>query len=134
MREVFHFEGITAEMNHHVATVLANVIRARIRRGLDVADGPAPPLTKKYLRAKLGRDREPIRDWEWRGALRGIRALHGESNEQIVVGITNATALRIASFQQARWPQFGVSPSDRRKLIATLNHFRLQIARGEDPT
>ena len=122
----FEYVGISSNRSRELAQVLTNSIRARIQKGLDIHDQPAPPLNPRYAKAKIKHGRAPIRDWNYSGrTLAAMGPVAGADG--IVVGFNNPTAARTAAILNARSQQFGISPKDRRAVIAVLN----QIPHGE---
>ena len=80
-------------------------------------DQPAPPLSLGYGRRKQRLGLQNKRDWTLTGrTLRSMKVLSAGPN-QARIGFTDATANFRASINNRRARQFGVSPSDKAKLI-----------------
>lgn len=121
----------------------------RLARALDIRDASAPPLKRvqrsnfrtvnqerlyrispdyrrkgyaDYKVSKFGG--QPIRDWFRTGLTRrSIKVLSARPN-QVSIGPTNSTADLRITFNQRRWPQFGVSPNDQRAITAAVAAIR----------
>ena len=129
----------------------------RLSQALDLRDAPAPPLKRvqrsnfksvnqerlyrispdyrrkgyaDYKVSKFGG--QPVRDWFRTGLTRrSIKVLFARPN-QVKVGPANDTADRRITFNQRRWPQFGVSPNDQRAIAAAVA--ALKFVRAERVT
>lgn len=110
---------------------VTNSIRTRIERGYDVNDQPAPPLRQPTARSANGLTRligyvqtkvsryggRPIRNWHRTGETLGAMGVIEASTNRVVIGFRTMQANIRAARNNARWPQFGLSPSDK----STLN-------------
>jgi hypothetical protein len=130
----FEYQGISEEELYQFSEALNDSVLARIRRGMDVNDSPAPPLSSKgkrggYAGLKARRGLNPIRDLTFTGrTLRAIAPVAAGEN-QVAIGITNQTAIRIIASNNARSRQYGASPTDRANLIAAIRNSNLQLVR-----
>lgn len=108
-------------------------IKPRLARGLDVHDGPAPPLTDRTAKEKARKGLPTIRDWWKTGrTLRSLKTLE-IANNRSVVGFTDQTTNRRAYFNNRRWMQFGVSGSDERVIAESLRRQRpVKVVDGTD--
>jgi hypothetical protein len=129
----FVYSPYTAIEMQGFAQVLADSIRGRIRSGQNIYDQAAAPLKpgragrRGYPDYKLARGLQPIRDWIWSGhTLRCLKVLTANEN-RAVIGFLNEslpgrrmTASQIAAFNNRREAQWGVSPNDRRVVLAAF--------------
>lgn len=109
---------------------ITNSIRGRIERGYDVNDHPAPPLRQSGSRSQNGLARlvgyvqtkvskyggRPIRNWKRTGETLGAMGVVEASTNRVVIGFRGLQANLRAAKNNARWPQFGMAPSDRKEL------------------
>jgi hypothetical protein len=130
----FEYQGITEEELYQFSEALNDSVLARIRRGMDVNDTPAPPLASKgkrggYAGQKARRGLNPIRDLTFTGrTLRAIAPVVAGEN-QVSIGITNQAAIRVIASNNARSKQYGASPTDRANLIAAIRNSGIQLAK-----
>jgi hypothetical protein len=125
-RARFVLGPFTSEDMLEIGNGLRDAIAERITSGLNVNDEAAKPLKpgrngkRGYPDYKRARGLQPFRDWVWTG--RTIRSLKVTrvSENQAVIGFVDPHADRIAHVNNRREKAFGVSPSDRRKLTATV--------------
>lgn len=129
MAQHFQYVGLSGELSSQLAQALAQSIKTRVQRGLDVNDRPAPPLSQVYARLKSRRGLQAIRDWTLTGRTIAALVPIAGPGGQIQVGFTNGRAAQIAAINNARIRMFGVSPQDRKNLIAALNAVRYQLLR-----
>lgn len=106
-------------MSNIGSTALDSIID-RIRNGLDTSDGPAPPLSANYAKRKIGRNRSPIRDWNWRGATLRSAKVKVASEDSVTLGFTTAESNMIATINNRRAKQWGVSPRDQEAIFASV--------------
>jgi hypothetical protein len=115
------------------AQVLADSIRARIQSAQNIYDQAAAPLKpglpgrRGYPDYKSARDLKPIRDWTWSGhTLRCLKVLTANENRAAIGSLDEALPVRrqtdsqIASFNNRREVQWGVSPRDRQAVLAAF--------------
>lgn len=125
-----HFEYVgLGSIAFDLAAVLADSIRERIRTGVGVDDRRAPRLSRAYLRRKIARGLKPVRDWTYSG--RTLAALQPiqRGDGRIIVGFVSDREAAIAAINNSQVKMFGVSPADRRRLIAAVNAVRNQLVR-----
>jgi len=114
-------------------------IRNRIERGYDVYDRPAPPLRQAtparranglaalagYVMTKVSKyGGRPIRNWHRTGETLGAMGVIEASTNRVVIGFRTMQANLRAAKNNARWPQFGISPSDQSVLNKALESER----------
>jgi hypothetical protein len=92
-----------------------------------VTDSPAKPLVPKYAAEKLKRGRRDIRDWTWRGLTLGSAKVKIASEDRATIGFVNTQADQIATAQNRRCPQWGMSPKDTEAMYASMS----SLLRGE---
>jgi len=125
----FEYIPISGEQKTELARVLANSIRDRIRRGHDVNDQPAPPLSQKYARRKIRLGRQPIRDWTLTGTTMRALGPVTMSDGRFAVGFNDARAAKIAALNNSRSQQFGMSPANRRDFLNALDRVKGSLIR-----
>src|ERR1017187_6854187 len=132
-RVPFAYSPYTATEMQGFAQVLADTIRARIQSGRNIYDQAAAPL-KPGLAGRRGyadyqdvRGLPPIRDCTWSGhTLRCLKVLTANENRAAIGFLDEAlpgrrmTASQIASFNNRREAQWGVSPRDRQAVLAAF--------------
>lgn len=113
-------------------------IRSRIERGYDVNDQPAPPLRQSssvrrngfarvigYAQAKVSKyGGRPIRNWKRTGETLGAMGVLQASTNRVVIGFRTLQANIRAAKNNARWPQFGMAPSDQSVLVKAIESER----------
>jgi hypothetical protein len=99
-------------------------IKSRIARAVDVNDSPAPPLKSpkdkksfRYARYKVAKfGKKPVRDWNLTGqTIASLQVLRAKPGEVSIGPSTEHGRFRIM-INNRRWPQWGLSPTDRRVL------------------
>jgi hypothetical protein len=129
----FVFSPYTATEMQAFGQVLADSIRARIQSGQNIYDQAAAPLKpgqsgrRGYPDYKSARGLKPIRNWTWSGhTLRCLKVLTANENRAAIGFLDEAlsgrrqTASQIAAFNNRREAQWGVSPHDRRVVLAAF--------------
>lgn len=127
-----------------IGDVVLASIKARIGRAVDINDNPAPPLKqnikipvkggllqtsalsrkfadRSYRALKVRKyGGKPIRDW-WRtgGTMRSLLVLRAQPGE-VKLGPSNEYARFRVMMNNRRWPQWGVSPTDRQVLVNSV--------------
>ncbi len=132
-RARFVYSPYTATEMQGFAQVLADSIRARIQSGQNIYDQAAAPLKpglagrRGYPDYKSARGLKPTRDWTWSGhTLRCLKVLTANENHAAIGFLDEAlsgrrqTASQIAAFNNRREAQWGVSPHDRRIVLAAF--------------
>jgi hypothetical protein len=132
-RARFVYSPYTATEMQGFAQVLADSIRARIQSGRNIYDQAAAPLKpgqagrRGYPDYKSARGLQPIRDWTWSGhTLRCLKVLTVNENRAAIgfldesLPVRRMTASQIASFNNRREAQWGVSPRDRQAVLAAF--------------
>jgi hypothetical protein len=114
----FHVPGYTPQqMNEMAEDFILESIRPRIRQALDVNDKPVPPLAKNYAKRKQKRrGLNPVRDWTLSGNTLKTLSVLVAGHNTATIGFVGPIANRRAYINNARYRQFGVSPSDSEKL------------------
>ncbi len=120
IRQRFYASPFSAEQMQEIGTVMIGVISTRIRKGLTDQDTPAKELTAKYAKRKILLNRDPIRDWYFRGRTLGFFKVVSASESRCEIGFVDQQADAIAHFNNLRVKQFGVSPKDRNALTAVV--------------
>jgi hypothetical protein len=87
-------------------------IQSRLGRAEDLNDAPAPPLVNRYAMRKANRGLQAVRDWRFRGATRNSIKVKSANENQCTIGPTTSEADMIIGVQNARCPQWPVSPKD----------------------
>ncbi len=112
----------------NIAGVLLNgSILPRIRSGINLADGPAKPLTAKYAAAKSAGRRvalsggrkfsgQPIRNLTLRGWTLASARVKSASENRATIGFTTPQAAAIITGNNRIEPMWGVSPNDQAAL------------------
>ncbi|MGC4052937.1 MAG: hypothetical protein QM757_26720 [Paludibaculum sp.] len=132
-----------------VGDAIVRTVKLRISQALDVNDNPAPPLRpgvrrktpmissstatvfrSYYPQAKQRRNIPPLRNWRFTGKLLNSMQVLSAGPGRVVVGFVErsynlnkgraATTTQVAAINQNRWPQFGVSPNDRKAVDIVL--------------
>lgn len=131
-----------------VGEAIVRTVKMRISQAVDVNDNPAPPLKpgkarrqsgslsnfgdkvySGYLEAKRKRNIPAIRNWRFSGKLLNSMVVLSASPGKAVVGFAEraynlqkgyATTNLVATVNQNRWPQFGLSPRDQQAVNAVL--------------
>lgn len=104
-----------------LGNVLADSNRARIGQGINAADMPAKALKPGYAQAKAKKGRNPVRDWNMTGrTLAALQCLAANENRALI-GFKNPIAARIAHWNNLKERSFGVSPQDRKTIVAAVN-------------
>jgi hypothetical protein len=125
----FEVRGYSADYMLTVGQTVRDDIEQRILAGLDVSDGPVPPLKNGsrgsgYASQKARKAPPALRNWRFTGrTLRSMKVLSAAPN-QAKIGFTDPEANRRAFFNNRRYRQFGVSGANRRTLIAALHRYK----------
>jgi hypothetical protein len=130
----FVFRPLSAEQMARVGErVIAEVVRARIAKGINVNDGPAKPLSKtgqrrnRYFYIKRAKGLPTIRDLVYTGRTMAALGVVSARSNQVRLGFNNPRAAAIAYFNQRRDPMFWFSPEDQRKIGLIVSE---EIAKG----
>jgi hypothetical protein len=132
-RARFVYSPYTATEMQGFAQVLADSVQVRIQSGRNIYDQAAAPLKPGlsgrggYPEYKAARGLQPIRDWTWSGhTLRCLKVLTANENRAAIGFLDETlpgrgiTATQIASFNNRREAQWGVSPRDRQAVLAAF--------------
>lgn len=93
-------------------------MRRRIARGIGVLDAPMPPYPKGYAAKKAASGRQSsVRDLMWSGRMLASMVVRVEGTHRARISFSDAKSVEKARKNQRRSPWFGVSPSDRARLI-----------------
>jgi hypothetical protein len=128
-RARFVSTGYSADEMLRVARLLRDDIEARILRAENVSDSPAPPLSdgkrgRGYRSFKARRAPPAIRNWRFTGrTLRAMIAFDAVRN-RAKIGFQGALANKLASINNRRHRQFGVSPRNRQVISAAFRRIR----------
>lgn len=129
----FVYSPFTSQEMVGFGDALAATIRQRIQAGQNVYDQPAAPLKPGrngrpgYPDRKRQRGIDPVRNWTWTGhTLRCLKTTSANQNRAVIEFLNETfpgrsqTAAQIASYNNQREHQFGVSPRDRDYIIALM--------------
>ena len=101
-------------------TVMDTAIKPRIFAGINANDAPAKPLSVRYIKAKLKRGLNPIRDLVWRGlTMRSMRVVNATANK-VAIGFDNPQAGKIAAINNARDRMFWFSDKDQKVIQSVV--------------
>ena len=111
------------------ANVLNASIAARLDRGLDANDNPAPPLNPRYAKFKQRRYGSAIRDWKLTGQTRGSMKVLSAAPNKATLGFLDGTRrgrrgsvtiAQVVALNQRISRQYGVSPSDKAQVLRAI--------------
>ena len=128
-RARFTVSPFTPQQMAELGAVARDSIKARIMRGVDVSDQPAPSLAIKIGRGSKGRGyaywksrKHPpaIRNWLYTGRTLGAMRVLTANQNRAVIGFSDAVANLRAWYNNRRHRQFGMAPSDWRAVIAAV--------------
>ena len=101
-------------------TVMDTAIKPRILSGINANDAPAKPLSVRYIKAKLKRGLQPMRDLVWRGlTMRSMRVVNATANK-VAIGFDNPEAGKIAAINNARDRMFWFSDKDQKVIQSVV--------------
>lgn len=116
----------TSEDMLTIGNVVADSIKDRLHKGLNINDQPAKPLKpgrngkRGYPDYKAARGLQPFRDWFWTGrTLRSLKVKQASEN-RCIIGFIDPNADLIAHVNNIRERAFGISPKDRQAMVAVI--------------
>jgi hypothetical protein len=116
----FTLSPLSSEQMKTLGQVMVDTKSDRIARGINSQDSKAKALIDKYARRKLLRNRAPIRDWRWSGAMMGSFKVKVADQDHVTIGFTNARANDEATINRRREEMLADSPKDTETLHAAL--------------
>lgn len=104
--------------------LIADGIKIRLAKALDLNDSPAPTLAPRTAKEKSRKGLPALRNWWKTGrTIRSMKTLEAGPN-RAVVGFTDAITNRRAYFNNRLHAQFGVAPSDERVIQSEMSKHR----------
>jgi hypothetical protein len=123
MSRRFVYRPCSAEVMTRIGQrVIAEVVKPRIARGVNVSDQPAKPLSKtgkrrnRYFYIKQAKGLQTIRDLMFSGRTIGSIRVVSAKPGVVRIGFDNTRAARIAAINQGRDAMFWFSPEDQVKI------------------
>jgi hypothetical protein len=124
-----------AQMTNVGNRVIAEVVKRRIGRAVNVDDVPAKALSargrrgQRYFYIKKAKGLPPIRDMVLTGdTMRALRVVDARAN-QVKIGFDNPRAAHIAAMNQNRDPMFWFSAADH-PLIGAIVREEIAASQG----
>jgi hypothetical protein len=127
-----------------IGTAVNADIGRRLDAGLDVEDRLAPPLKARvnspnnsngvqiarrvyqdlgYKGRKLKKGLNPIRDWRFSGRTRRAMRVLTAGPGLSILGFSDPEAAKRAAINNRRWRQYGMSPMNKRVLLAQVEMY-----------
>lgn len=108
----FTLSPFSSEQMADIGRVMVGVKLSRIKQGVNSADAPAKPLVERYAKRKIAYNRDPIRNWTWRGLTLGSAKVIAANEDRVTIGFMNPQADQIVTVQRRREEQWADSPRD----------------------
>lgn len=114
----------SAESMMEIGNVTLNSILDRMSHALDVTDSSSKPLTDRYAKLKIQRNRAPVRDWEFRGVLKRSLKVKSASQDKVTLGPVTQEANMILAVRR-KDNMWGLSPHDEQTMRAIIRYVLL---------
>jgi hypothetical protein len=102
-----------------IGEVTLDSILDRLFHAVNAHDAPAKPLTDRYVKRKMLKNRAPVRDWEFRGATKRSLKVKSANEDHATLGPVTREADLILSARR-KDDMWGISPRDEQALRAVI--------------